>query len=103
MEASGRDYDMPEFPELGDFRLGGPEFVVLEGEEGQAMNILRSLHELYRMEGHRMETAHYARQRANAKRKAELIANPPKPEDISITFWKRTPKRSVLQSEEAGQ
>ena len=103
VEHSGREYEAPEFPELGDFRLNGPDFVVLEGEEGEAMNTLRRLHELYRVEGRRMETAYYARLRETAIRKAELIANPPKPEDVSITFWKRTPKRSELQSEEAGQ
>jgi hypothetical protein len=102
-ERLGHEYEAPDFPELVDSRLGGPDFVVLEGEEGQAMDTLRRLHELYRTEGRRMEEAYYARLRATAKRKAELIANPPKPEDVTITFWKRTPKRSELQSEEAGQ
>ena len=103
LELSGREAVNPAAFELPDVRVRGPEFVVIEGEEGKALDTVRSLHELYRTEGRRMEAAFYARQRASAKRKAELIANPPKPEDITITFWERTPKSSKLQSEEAGR
>ena len=36
-----------------------------------------------------MEAAYHARVKARAERKAYLLANPPKPNDVTISFWKR--------------
>ena len=87
---SGRDHDVPKIPEIPDLAAGGPSFIVVEGDAGSpAMDTMEQIHDLYRKEGSRMEAAHRARQQARAKRKAYLLANPPKPKDVTIQFWKR--------------
>jgi len=87
---SGRDDDVPKIPEIPDLAAGGPSFIVVEGDAGSpAMDTMEQIHDLYRKEGSRMEAAHRARQQARAKRKAYLLANPPKPKDVTIQFWKR--------------
>ena len=53
------------------------------------MDALYQIHDLYRKEGVRMAAAFHAREKANAERKAYLLANPPIPENIVIRFWKR--------------
>ncbi len=83
-------YQEPEIPEMPDLAVGGPSFVVIEGQkDGEAMTTLIQTHELYRKEGARMEEAYLAREKAHAERHAYLLANPPKPEDIVIRFWQR--------------
>ena len=85
-----QDNDEPEIPILPDLAVSGPSFTVIEGEtQGEAMDTLCQIHDLYRKEGERMAAAFHAREKANAERKAYLLANPPIPEDIVIRFWKR--------------
>lgn len=87
---NGHDYDLPEIPEMPDLAIGGPSFIVIAGEKsGEAMDTLSQVHDLYRKEGVRMEEAFHAREKARAKRKAYLLANPPVPQDIVIRFWQR--------------
>ena len=84
------DYDLPEIPELPDLAISGPSFVVVGGEtNGEAMDTLSQVHDLYRKEGVRMEEAYHAREKASAERYAYLLKNPPVPEDIVIRFWQR--------------
>ena len=84
-----QDNDEPEIPILPDLAVSGPSFTVIEGEtQGEAMDTLCQIHDLYRKEGARMAAAFDAREKANAERKAYLLANPPIPEDIVIRFWK---------------
>lgn len=86
----GWEYKPPEIPELPDVEEGGPAFVVMEGDsDSTAMATLEQIHDLYRKEGKRMEAAFHAREKARAERKAYLLANPPIPEDVTISFWKR--------------
>jgi len=88
--AKGYEYKAPEIPGMPDFTDGGPSFVVVEGDaESPAMDTLEQLHDLYRKEGPRMEEAYHAREKARAERKAYLLANPPVPEDVLISVWKR--------------
>ena len=83
-------YKAPKIPKLPDLKKGGPAFVVVEGKKGSsAMNTLEQIHDLYRNDGKRMEAAFHAREKAHAERKAYLLANPTKPEDVTINFWKR--------------
>lgn len=81
----------PEIPELPDLEIGGPAFVVTEGDtkDREAMDLIEGMHHLYRVEGKRMEEAYHARIKAYAERKAYLLANPPNPKDITVQFWKR--------------
>jgi hypothetical protein len=92
-EARGLEYKGPEIPEIPimpDLANGGPAFVLVEGDaKSPAMDTLEQIHDLYRREGARMEEAHLARVKAQADRKAYLLANPPKPNDVTIQFWKR--------------
>ncbi len=86
----GHDYNLPEVPILPDLADSGPSFVVIGGDtQGQAMETLSQVHDLYRKEGVRMEAAFHAREKAYAERKAYLLAFPPVPEDIVIRFWQR--------------
>lgn len=86
----GQDYEEPEIPEMPDLAVAGPAFTLLEGDaDSPAMDTLEQIHELYRKEGARMEAAFHAREKAYAERKAYLLANPPKPEDVTVQFWKR--------------
>jgi hypothetical protein len=92
METAGREYQEPQIPVLPDLATAGPAFAVIEGEdESPAIDTLEQIHDLYRKEGTRMETAFHARVAANAARKAYLLANPPKPEDV--TTWITQPRR----------
>ena len=92
-EARGIEYKGPKIPEIPimpDLADGGPSFVVVEGDaKSPAMDTLEQIHDLYRKEGTRMEAAYHARVKAHAERKAYLLANPPKPKDVTIQFWKR--------------
>jgi hypothetical protein len=87
---NGGKHMAPEIPEMPDLGRGEPTFVVVEGErESPAMATLEQLHDLYRTEGGRMEAAHHAREKNLAERKAYLLANPPKPKDVTIRVWRR--------------
>lgn len=87
---AGRDYEAPKIPKMSDLSVGGPAFVIVEGEsDSPAMDTLEQLHDLYRKEGARMEVAFHAREKAYVERHDYLLANPPKPEDIVIRFWQR--------------
>ena len=93
----GFDYTPPDIPKLPDVEDGGPAFVVIEGDsDSPAMATLEQIHDLYRKEGSRMEAAYHARVKARAERKAYLLANPPIPEDVTISFWKREPRPKTL-------
>lgn len=90
------EYEPPEIPELPDVENGGPTFVVMEGKaDSPAMATLEQVHDLYRKEGTRMEAAFHARQKARAERKAYLLANPPAPKDVTISFWERSPSNKT--------
>ena len=84
----GIEYDGPEIPALPDDK---PAFVIgTENPDPEGVKLLEDLHALYRAEGARMAGAYAARQKAYEERKAHLLANPPKPKDVTVHFWKRT-------------
>lgn len=84
----GRTYEARELPEFP--ADGIPSFVVLEGDNEQGLQAIRDMHALYQVEGIRMHESRIAREVAREQRKAYLLANPTKPEDVTIKFWKRT-------------
>lgn len=88
---AGREYQEPKAPELPSLTFSGPSFVIAEGSEADpgGLELVQDMHALYQTEGHRMETAYVAREKAYKERKAYLIANPPVPKDVTIRFWKR--------------
>ncbi len=85
------EYEAPEIPKLPDLATGGPAFVITEGDatDREAVELIEGMHDLYRVEGAKMEEAYHARIKAYEKRKAYLLANPPEPEDVIVRFWKR--------------
>jgi hypothetical protein len=87
----GREYIAPENPNLPDLATGGPAFIVTEADpaDPEAMELLQGMHDLYKVEGARMEVAYHARLKTYEERKAFLLVNPPKPKDVTIQFWKR--------------
>ena len=100
-----REYKTPEIPKLPDLADGGPAFLVTEGDttDREAMELIEGMHNLYRVEGQRMEDAYHARIKAYEERKAFLLANPPVPKDVTIRFWKRdAPSPAGLKNLEAG-
>lgn len=87
---AGREYKEPAIPVIPDLAASGPAFLVIEGsKDSSAMETLEQLHDLYGKEGVKMAAAAVAREKAHAARKAFLLANPPKPKDVTICFWKR--------------
>lgn len=88
---AGREYEAPEIPQLPDVATAGPSFVLLEGEQGShAMDVLEQLHDLFKVSGDTLKEQYFAREKAREERRAYLLANPPKPEDVTVRVWKRT-------------
>ena len=87
---AGLDYKPRIVPELADIEVSGPAFAIVDGKaDSRAVKILQQAHSLYRSSGKTLEEAYLAREKAQAERRAYLRANPPKPDDISVQFWKR--------------
>jgi hypothetical protein len=96
----GIEFEEPEIPTLPD---GQPSFVIAtEAPDPDGVKLIEDLHALYRTEGVRMAEACAAREKADAERRAYLLANPPKPKDVTVHFWKRT-KGDENTRKEGGQ
>ncbi len=88
-EMENSDSEQPQIPNLPDLTVEGPRFSVVEGDtQGEGMKILTQLHDLYRKEGANLKLAFHAREKAHAERKAYLLANPQKPKDLVVHFWR---------------
>lgn len=104
-QRAGKTYHAPEHPELPDLATNGPAFVFTEGDtaDDERRYAIEDMHELYRVEGARMAAAYQARIKAYEERKAFLLAHPPKPADVNVSFWKRDhPLRQPLSTETEG-
>lgn len=92
---ASRAYDAPDIPELPALATAGPVFVLVEGNsDSPAYATLEQLHELFRKSGAALQDQYLVREQALQQRKAELLANPPKPEDVTIRVWQRTPAQT---------
>ena len=81
------EYDLPEIPALPDDK---PAYVIEDvAPDAEMTQLIEDLHELYRSEGPRMAVAYAERSKAEAVRRAYLIAHPPVPKDVTIHFWQR--------------
>ncbi len=93
---TGRNLQPSGIPALPGIAAHGPAFLIVSGDaDGPAADILRQTHQLYRLHGKTMEEKYHARARAAAEQRARLIANPPKPKDLRISFWNRKPAGTV--------
>jgi hypothetical protein len=86
-QTAGETTEEPAIPALPDDK---PAFVIqTESPDPESVTLIEDLHALYRAEGTRMAEACAAREKAREERKAFLLANPPKPKDVTVHFWKR--------------
>lgn len=100
----GDAYELPEVPRLPDLAAKGPAFVIMDGApvDKVSMELIQGMHDLYQVEGRRMEAAYYARTKAYEERKAYLLAHPPVPKDVLIRFWNRPPTPRQVGTERGG-
>jgi hypothetical protein len=64
---------------------------------------MEALHKLYAHKRETLRMAYQGREQARRLRAAERKANPPKPEDITIRFWRvdsQTADQTATQKEE---
>lgn len=82
-----RELQLPESPELPADRLA---YIVTEGDAGDAegVAIMDGLHALYAKEKDRLIAAYESREQARIEREAYLKANPPKPKDLILRYWR---------------
>lgn len=87
----GRTFVAPVPPALPDLASGGPAFVITTGDttDHESMALIEGMHDLYLAEGPRMEASYHARIKAYEERKAYLLANPPVPKNVTVSFWHR--------------
>lgn len=96
---AGYEPEDPAIPELPDLAAAGPSFVLVEGDaESPAYATLEQIHDLFRVSGKTLKDQYFAREQAREERRAYLLANPPKPGDVTVRVWKRT--RTTQNSQE---
>ena len=88
LDGMNASVNIPKLPQLA---TSGPAFVLTEGDinDPKTKQIIEGLHSLYKVEGKRLAEAYRKRMKEEQERKAYLLANPPKPKDVTIRFWNR--------------
>jgi hypothetical protein len=86
----------PENPQIPDFADGKASFSITSDKQAPAATLLtiQSLHDIYNSDYKRLKTAYEGREQARLEREAELKANPPRPQNITLNFW-RTEKSAI--------
>jgi hypothetical protein len=81
-----RKFVTPEIPTFPD----GKASFLISGNQPAAEDLvaIQSLHDLYNGEYQRLLTAHQGREQARLLHEAELKANPPRPKDITLHYWR---------------
>jgi len=101
LAAKNIKWDVPEIPALPD---GAPVFVIVtEDPDPESVKLIEDLHALYRDEKEQMAQLTAAREKAYEERKAHLLANPPKPKDVTVHFWKRDKSANISNLSEGSQ
>ncbi|MEI7909861.1 MAG: hypothetical protein WCK77_09525 [Verrucomicrobiota bacterium] len=84
-------------PGIPDFPAGLASFTVVgKPPAADVLVPIQSLHDIYNSEFQRLQTAWDGRERARLQREADLKANPPKPKNITLNYW-RTETPAPLQ------
>ena len=87
-------------PKIPAIPNGAPAFVIETiNPDPDSVKLLEDLHALYRDEGKNMAEATAARAKAEAEQRAYLLANPPKPKDVTVYFWKHEVLEEAPQTE----
>jgi hypothetical protein len=82
----------PDGPKIPDLPPGKATFQIISGNPSKlTLTGIQSLHDLYNNEYERLLTAYQGRERARLQQEAELKANPPKPKDLVINYWRIDP------------
>jgi len=98
-ESRGRIYQPPTLPELP---LTEPSFVVTKGNPtADELAPMVAVHNLVRTDGESLRLAFEGRERASEEQAAFLKANPPKPKDIVLNYW-RLPKTPSGDTQNGG-
>ena len=84
--ASDPEYTAPKIPA---FPAGKAAFTIV-GTPPDAATLLpiQSLHDIYNSEYERLNAAWQGRERARLQHEADLQANPPRPKDIVLNYWR---------------
>ena len=80
-------YEAPVIPDFPD----GKAIFTLVGNPPDDPEILvpiQALHDIYNNEFARLKAAYDGRERARLQREAELKANPPRPKNITLNYWR---------------
>lgn len=83
--------DSAAIPKLPNLATQGPAFILTGGDikDRETKELIEGMHALYKTEGQRLAEAYRERTKAYEDRKAFLLANPPRPKDVTIRFWNR--------------
>lgn len=87
--------DLPATP--GTYRVVQGDLTNTEAFVG-----ISALHELYQSDFARLKEAYELREQRRLERQAELLANPPKPKDIVLHYWKVEPKKEAPERPKGG-
>lgn len=83
--SKGLEYDAPNMPV---FPAGKATFQIIGNQPAEELVAIQSLHDIYNSELARLQTAYESRERARIQRNADLLANPPRPKDITLSHWR---------------
>ncbi|MBC8126563.1 MAG: hypothetical protein H8M99_05385 [Gloeobacteraceae cyanobacterium ES-bin-144] len=86
--ANAKLYEAPKPPAFPAEKVS----FILVGDQPdeQTLASIQSLHDLYQNELPRLKAAYEGRERAQREGEAELKAHPPKPQDITLNYWRVT-------------
>ncbi len=87
--------DLPAVP--GTYRVIKGDLSNTAAFEG-----ITAFHELYQSDFARLKAAYDLREQRRIERQAELLANPPKPKDIVVHYWKVEPKKEAPERPKGG-
>ena len=86
--ASGGNGPVP--PGMPDFADGPATFTIVgtPPADPTVLGPIQSLHDVYNSEYQRLKTAYEGRERVRIQHEADLKANPPKPKNITLNYWR---------------
>ena len=82
-----RPYEAPLMPRFPD---GKATFSIIgaAAADPEVLVPIQALHDIYNNEFARLKAAYEGRERAQLQREAELKANPPRPKNITLNYWR---------------
>ena len=100
-QAHGIPYQPPAIPA---FPTGNATYqIVGNPPAAEALIPIQSLHDLYNREFTRLLTAYQGREQARIQHEADLLANPPQPQDITLNYWRTEKPAPATQEGGAAQ